>query len=97
MRFIAPQLKGEGCDHIRVAEDQEEYLTLPAAIVRHPGYNNVPCHMLCLRLDTAEKLAIAEGADIYINLLSFGKALQPILVLIGKETAASAFGLEPEE
>ena len=85
---------------VTVAESQEEYLTVRAALVTSPdyaaprGYNTV---VMAFRPDEAQRRAIAAGEDLYVSLLTFGQPQQPIMVMVGKKTAAGTFGVPVKE
>jgi hypothetical protein len=105
MRMIRPKLVAP---QITIAEEQDEYKPVTAAMVRNPLYhagltavsdsqivraNGV---VLAFRPSDEERAKIAAGSDIYVNLLTFLKPMQPILVDVGPENMAEWFGVEVE-
>jgi hypothetical protein len=91
MRMIAPQVEAP---HVTVAEDQEEFKPITAAIVRH---SQGVCHLLAFRPSPEERQRLADGEDLYISLLTFGGPMQGIIVLTGKQEASSVFGVPVSE
>jgi hypothetical protein len=94
--MIAPQVDAP-C--IVIAEEQEEYKPVSAALVLHPLYGVAPGRehnsvLLAFRPSNEERARLVSGADVYISLLTFGGPMQPILVMCGKEEAAQNFGIE---
>lgn len=94
LRAIAPELN---CNVIAIAESQEEFLTIYAGLVRNPGYaapngkwNTI---LLAFRPDDAQRKAIAEGADVYVSLLTFGGPMPGIIVQVDKDSAAAAYNV----
>lgn len=87
MRMVAPQVDAP---QVTVAEDQEEFKPVTAAIVKH---EQGICHLLTFRPSAEERARLAAGEDIYISLLTFGGPIQGIIVLCGKNEAAAAFGV----
>jgi len=68
------------------AKDQPEYAPLPAAIVKRDEGQAVVTRW---RFTDEERAAIANGADLYLELLTFGQPLQPIRMLVGEEPDAN--------
>lgn len=94
MRFIRPELKAPT---VMVAEDQEEFMTVCAAMVHAPTDRGlVPAHLLCMRFTDEERQAIAEGADLYLSLLTGGGSMQAVMPLVGKEQASAVFNIPVE-
>lgn len=62
--------------NIMIAEDQEEYMTLPAARVPGPE-GRIIC---CWKLTFIERLKILFGGRIWHHVLTFGNSLQPQLL-----------------
>lgn len=78
MRMVAPRT---GAEEITIAESQEEYKTLVAAI-----YETPEGHQILLtrwKLSVEEVNRIINGEDIYVSLMTFGTPMQPILVQVG--------------
>ena len=98
MRMTPPEVKAP---KIMLARDQAEYSVLSVAQVTHPSYgpesrlyhNSL---LMAFRPTTDERARIAAGEDIYVSLLTGGGPMQPILVLCGKDEAASVFSVEVE-
>jgi hypothetical protein len=98
-KLVAPQ--------ITIAEDQEEFKPVTAAVVCHPTYpgslrvvagEQVRTNglVLAFRLNEDERKKIAAGADLYVNLLTLNRPMQPIIVEVGPENFAAWFGVEVE-
>ena len=80
MRSISPRI--DGCDEVTVAEEQLEYKALTAAQIRYTdGSRGL---MTRWRLTPEEREAIANGADLYLGILTMGKPLQPISLEVGR-------------
>lgn len=86
MRMIAPKVDAP---QVVIAEEQEEFKPITAALVRHPAY---PCHphgfnsvLLCFRPSDDERKRIAGGEDLYVSLLTLGGPMQGIIVSAGAE------------
>lgn len=87
---------------VAVGAGQPEYNTIAGAQVTHPqypfatelGWNTM---LYAFRPDEAHREAIARGADVYVSLLTFGRPVSPILVHVGKEAAAAAYGITPTD
>jgi hypothetical protein len=79
------------------AEDQHEYLPVAAAMVRNPGYAcpNNQYNTVVLRFEPTaeERKRLADGADVYVSLLTFGGLLQPIIVSAGKEEVSAMYNV----
>lgn len=81
MRPVAPRV---GLPEITLAEDQHEYLTLTAAVIAdETGQTGV---LTRWRLDDVERAAIAAGADVFVSLLTFGGAVQPMQITVDTPT-----------
>lgn len=92
MRMIRPRLKAP---QTVVAEEQEEFSPVTVAYVRNdqygaPGTEHGPLNtaVMAFRPSEEERKKIAEGADIYIGLLTFMKPQQGIIVQVGPEAIA---------
>lgn len=73
-----PVIDGLEAKEVVYAKDQPEYIPLRTLVG-----NDKQRRVLSRWSPTAEqRLAIADGADIYLQLLTFGKPLQPILMLV---------------
>lgn len=61
--------------NLRIAENQEEYETLPVRIdLEDPQHEAI----MCFKLDDAEIKQVLETGEIWISVLTFGKPFQPI-------------------
>lgn len=95
MNSTRPELEaGEGgpCRHVRIAEDQPEYLPIDGCIVRDP-HSQVLTTVLAFRPSAEERELLVGGADLYIGLLTNGGPMQPLMVLCGKEEASAVFNV----
>lgn len=65
-------------DEVVYAKDQTEYIPLRCAV------SPMPTRKATSRwtLTEEQRKAVAEGADIYLTLLTFGHPLQPIMIAI---------------
>lgn len=95
MQATTPQLDTK---RIRVAEGQDGFNPITAAIVRHPAYPSPVVegntHVLAFKPNDDERTRITEGADIYVSLLTFGGAMQGIIVMAGKEEASAIYNVK---
>lgn len=80
MRMIAPRT---GAEEITIAEDQLEYKPLVAA--RYVTEDGVPVLLTRWRLTDEERALIAEGADLYLSVMTFGQPLQPLSLQVGPD------------
>lgn len=67
------------CQKTVYAKDQPEYIPLPVVRLTDP---TVPV-ISRWRLSPEEKLAIENGADVYLTLYTFAHPLQPIKLRVG--------------
>lgn len=79
MNAVAPQLV-EPHTPVTFAKAQPEYLPLPAAIVDRDGAQTVVTRW---QFTDEERAAIANGADLYLEMLTFGSPLQPLRFVVG--------------
>lgn len=96
LRAVAPELD---CRICAIAEGQHEYLTIYGGFLTNPSYpapNGYNTALLAFRLDEEHRKAIAEGADIYVSLLTFGNPMQPIIVQVGKESASATYNVRAQ-
>lgn len=83
---------------VKMAEGQEEYETIEAAVVDHPDFPvGGNTRVMAFRPTDEERRKISEGADIYVSLLTFGQPMNPLLVLVGKEEAAAVYNVKTTE
>jgi hypothetical protein len=97
MRMIRPKLVAP---QVTIAEDQEEYLPVTAALVVDPGMPAPRGHnaiLIAFRPSDSERARLAAGDDIYIALWTFGGAMQPIQIFAGAHDAAQTWNLEVEK
>ena len=73
---IPLELLPPGCRASLLAEQQQEYLTLPS--VRTPDGKVVTRW----RLSAEEVAAIARGADLYLIVWTFGQPFQPVALTV---------------
>lgn len=106
MRMIRPKLVAP---QVTIAEEQDEYKTVTAALVYHPSYPYASRRVvgqverldmnglvLAFRPTDEERAKIAAGSDVYVSLLTFGRPMQPIIVTVGEHETAAIYGLEVE-
>lgn len=84
MRPVAPRT---GAYEIMVAENQEEYQPLCIALYTRPGSPGDEPEILLTRwtMTPEERQRIANGEDLYISQMTFGKPLNPMQVQVGPE------------
>lgn len=79
MNAVALQIPGHEHEEIVIARDQPEYIPLPAlSIVIDLGGVAVPGILTRWRPTDEERAALANGADIWLETMTFGDPLQPI-------------------
>lgn len=77
MRPIAPRT---GEREITLAEEQHDYQPITAVVrVREPGVSLVTRWTMT----PEERAKVAAGEDIYVELLTFGGPMQPVVVSVG--------------
>lgn len=84
MQAIPPNVPDS--QEVVFAKDQDEYIPLPAAIVTRDEGQSVVTRW---QFTEAERAAVAAGADLYLELLTFGAPLQPLRIHIGEEPDAN--------
>jgi hypothetical protein len=70
-----------------------------AALVRHPDFAVQPGHehnavVIAFKPSDEERAKLAAGEDIYVQLLTFGGRMQPIIVGVGPDCMAGWTGCE---
>jgi hypothetical protein len=87
---------------VTIAEEQQEYLPVTAALVSNPEYPTRPGRdhnsvVLAFRPSTEERARIAAGEDLYLSLLTFGGSMQPVILSVGQHETAAMYrvGVEP--
>jgi hypothetical protein len=76
-----PVINGHESDEIVYAEDQPQYIPLRTLV----GSDRDRKVLSRWSPNPEQRKALAEGADIYLQLLTFGDPLQPILMFIGDD------------
>jgi hypothetical protein len=80
--FDGPVVAGRESEEVIFAKDQPEYVplrTLPYET--YPGSGDYRV-MSRWTLTEEQRKAVADGADIYLTLLTFGRPLQPVLMAV---------------
>jgi hypothetical protein len=88
---------------ITIAENQEGFKPVTAALVHNQLYPAVPTEhgplntvVVAFRPDEGERARLAAGEDIYISLLTFLNPMQGIIVSAGSEEPAALFNVKVE-
>lgn len=79
-----PVVNGLESQEVVYAKDQPQYIPLRTLVnqnVTDKGYGRVISRWV---LNDYQREAIAKGADIFLELLTFGERLQPIRISIGE-------------
>jgi hypothetical protein len=76
MKPVSPVLPGYNVNEVLFAENQPEYMQLPAVRVESPE------HQVLTRwqLSDEDRQRVAQGADVYLWVSTFGMPLQPVVV-----------------
>lgn len=82
MEPIKPEL-GLGPE-IVIAEDQPQYLPLPAEAVRL-SRRGVEALVVRFTFTPEERIKISLGEDLYLGIMTFGHPLQPLMPTVGPE------------
>ena len=85
-----------GAPEIVLAEHQPEYTPLPVAVYEDSQYNS-PMFLCRYTFSDEERLAIANGEDLYIGVLTFNRRFQPIEVLVGPGPYKLRVSQDPSE
>lgn len=98
MRSIRPRLV---CEQVTVAEDQEEFKTITAALVRHPGYGVPPgkehnTHLLAFKPDADELARLSLGEPLYLSLLTYGGRMPGVMLIVGEAQVAQLYDVPIE-
>ena len=81
MNAIALQIPGHEADEFIIARDQPEYIPLPAlSIVLLVDGTPVPALLTRWRPSDEERAALASGADIWLETMTFGEPMQPVRI-----------------
>ena len=81
----------EGFKKVRIAEHQPQYETLPA-LVSPEGWN-----VSEWQLTEDERLAILDGATVYLYVWTFGRSMQPVNLAVRGVNYEASDEAEPEE
>ena len=92
MQPASPVLPGHNCEETVYAKDQPEYTPLPAVHLHDDPERTIITRW---HLSDEERKRIAEGQDVYLWVLTFGRALQP--VKLGVMTADEIMGKPANE
>ncbi len=84
MRAVAPRV---GAPEIMLAEEQEEYKTVCAAVITHD--DGTIAIMTRWKFNDDERERIAEGEDLYLRLFTFGQPMNPIHIEVGRPAWAT--------
>lgn len=100
MRMIRPRL---ATAQITIAEEQEQFKPVTAALVRHPQYPGVMTErgefnsvVLAFRPDAEQRARLAAGEAIYVSLLTFMQPMQGIILSVGPEEPAAWYNVPVE-
>lgn len=101
MRMVRPRLDAP---QITIAENQEEFLPVTAALVRNTDFPAVPIGegreantlVLAFRPTNDERRQIAAGEDIYLAMLTFMRPMQGVILSVGPDGPATWFGVGVE-
>lgn len=100
MRNVLPGIEAPTLD---IAKEQQEYLTVTAAMVRHPGYPFARLRMedgslhefntalLAFVPSDEERTKLAAGEPLYIGVLTGASPLQPLNIVVGAQAAADLY------
>lgn len=77
MKPVSPVIRGSHIPEVNYAEDQPQYMTLPA--IRTPD----GVVLSRWQLTEKEKQQIAETGEIYLMVWTFNQPLQPVLLSVG--------------
>lgn len=101
MRMVRPKLDAP---QITIAEEQEEFLPITAALVLNGQYPGVATEhgplntiVLAFRPNDSDRQRLAAGEDIYVSLLTFMQPQQGIIVMVGERDASAIFGVPVAE
>jgi len=97
MRMIRPKLVAP---QVTIAEDQDRYKPVTAALVNHDGYGQLHGRpntvVLAFQVNEEERQLLVRGEPLYLSLLTFGAPMQPVILSVGAETVAVMYGVEVE-
>jgi hypothetical protein len=81
VRPISPRT---GAVELVLAKDQPQYIPLPAALYHDSSTGSVEL-VTRWTLTDEERLAVAEGADIFLGTLTFDQPYQPVRMQVGPQ------------
>lgn len=92
LMVVADRSVVEGLEQfeIEIAKDDPDYNCL-RALVSHTDEARVLSRWT---LTPEQRAAVAEGADIYLELITFGMGLQPVRMAVGREVDPDLFRVE---
>ena len=100
MRMVRPKLDAP---QITIAEEQDEFKPITAALVRNRCYPDVQTDagplnaiVLAFRPSDEERARLTAGGDLYVSLLTFMRPMQGIIVGVGPEEMAGMFNVKVE-
>lgn len=79
MIAVALQIPGHEADELVIARDQPEYIPLPALSII---MGDVAGMLTRWRPSDAERAALANGADIWLETMTFGDRMQPVRITV---------------
>jgi hypothetical protein len=99
MRMVRPRLDTET---ITVAENQEEYLPVTAALTRHPSYppaRGLPYNTIVTAWKPTpyELELLNKGEPLHICLLTMLEPMQPLIAVVGTNEVAGIYGVGVEK
>jgi hypothetical protein len=92
MTPTSPVLPGSETIEIVLGKGQPQYIPMPAVYLERPSRPMITR----FRLSEAERAAIAEGADIVLQQLTFRQPFQPVNLQIVHADQFPEFVAEPE-
>lgn len=78
MMPVSPVIPDENHKEVIVAEDQEQYQNLPSISLSDGSI------LTRWKLSDEEIKIVAETGDIYLHMLTFGKPVTPVLLMVEK-------------
>lgn len=91
---MSPVLPNQEHREVTYAENQSEYLPLPAIVMQGPEKEV----LTRWELTNEEKIALLSGGQIYLSLWTFGSPLQPIRLRVAQsEEIVEEYGLIPRK
>lgn len=78
-RFIAPRT---GAPEVTLAEEQHEYAPITVALYQDTTLDT-PLMLARITFSDEERLAIAQGEDLYVAEMTFGHRFTPLQISVG--------------